>query len=318
MIGLAAPWALLLLILPLVTRRLLPAGGAGGAALVVPQSTSRALIAGHGGAVAGRRAARLAPLFAYAMLVLAISGPQQLVPTPALPVSGRDLVMALDLSGSMVREDFALDGETVTRLDAVKAVGAPFVRGRQGDRVGLVVFGSDAYVAAPLSFDTEAVAQALETAEIGISGRATNIGDAIGLALKRLDELSVASRVVVLLSDGESNAGAARPDDVAALARDMGVRIHTIAMGPKDLGTAEEGELGVVDAATLTRIAAASGGESFRVRTTEDLALVAAAIDALEKTQTDGLAAEIHRPLWIWPALASALLYLWIGWRDGA
>ena len=121
----------------------------------------------------------------------------------------------------------------------------------------------------------EAVARRIEEATIGISGRATNISDGLGLALKRMEASEASSRVVVLLSDGSNNAGAANPKGVAQLAAEMGVRVHTIALGPKDETVAEEGERGVVDAATLRAISTLAGGESFRVRTTEDLAEVA-------------------------------------------
>ncbi|TCP40416.1 VWA domain-containing protein [Rhodovulum marinum] len=307
--GFADPLALLLMPLPLLALRLLPPGAGIGAALVVPDGLGRRLSGLSGRAAGARRGLWLGAL-AWSLLVVALAGPRQLVPTPALPVSGRDLVLALDLSGSMVREDFELDGETASRLDAVKRVAARFVRGRKGDRVALVVFGSEAYVAAAPSFDTQAVARAIEGAEIGISGRATNIGDALGLALKRLQGSDADSRVVILLSDGANNAGAARPDGVAALAAGMGVRVHTIAMGPRDFTTADPGEPGAVDAAALRRIAQTSGGESFRVRTTADLEAVAQAIDRLEPTAGDGLAAEIHRPLWIWPAMLGGALCL--------
>ncbi|WP_428926128.1 VWA domain-containing protein [Marinibacterium sp. SX1] len=306
MVSLAAPLALLLLPLPLLLRRLLPPLRGGEPALIAPEATFGWFAArsrqGGGGGPARLRA--LLPLVAWALLVSALAGPRQVVPTAALPVSGRDLILSLDLSGSMVREDFALDGRALSRLDAVKQVGGAFVRGRGGDRVGLVIFGSEAFVAAPLSHDVEAVARTIEEAVIGISGRATNIGDGLGLAMKRLEASDAPSRVVILLSDGASNAGAARPRDVAALAAGMGIRVHTIALGPLDMAAAEAGTQGVVDAATLAAMAELSGGETFRVRDMADLQAVARAIDALEPVERGGVPAEVYRPLWIWPALA--------------
>lgn len=319
MIGLADPWLLALLPVPLLAR-LLPPAGASGVALRVPENVARRLGGARSRAAPGRRLAL--PLLAWALAVVALSGPRMLVPTPALPVSGRDLVLALDLSGSMVRDDFALGGERLTRLEAVQRVGADFVRRRSGDRVSLVVFGSEAYYAVPATFDVEAVAQAIETAQIGISGRATNISDAIGLALKRLAQSEADPKVVILLSDGRNNAGATTPGDVAQLARQMDVRIHTIAMAPFALEDDPDDRNGAVDATTLRRIAEISGGEAFRVRTTEDLIAVADAIDRLEATEAEGMAAEIHRDLWTWPAgLAAAvcvgLVWPWPG-RAGA
>lgn len=319
MFELATPWALLALPLPLLAARLLPPSGAEGATLVVPERIGAALIAGAGGGTGRSRAAlhRALPWLVWALFVVALSGPRLLEPVPALRVSGRDLAIALDLSGSMVRDDFRLDGQPVTRLEAVTTVGADFARRRAGDLVALIVFGSEAYYAAPFTFDTEAVAQRIEEAVIGISGRATNISDALGLALKRMEGSDAETRVVILLSDGSNNAGATNPRGVARLAAEMGVRVHTIALGPKDLTTAEEGERGVVDAATLQAISDLSGGESFRVRTTEDLVAVTEALDRLEATDSDGLAAEVFRELWVWPATLGALLALGMAWREG-
>ncbi|SEL71747.1 Ca-activated chloride channel family protein [Roseivivax marinus] len=314
----ADPLVLLLLPLPLLARWLLPPRRDAGAALSVPDGIGRRL---GFGATAGSGTARAwcwAPWALWVLLVVALAGPRTLATIPALQVSGRDLAIALDLSGSMVRDDFILDGAPITRLDAVRRVGADFARRRGGDRVALIVFGSDAYYAAPFTFDTEAVARRIETAEIGISGRATNVSDALGLALKRLAESEAESRVVILLSDGVNNAGATNPRGVAALAAEQGVRVHTIAMGPRDLETAEEGERGVVDAATLRAISEISGGESFRVRTMDDLVAVGEALDRLEATDADGLAAEVWTALWLWPAAAAAMLALALAWREAA
>ncbi|MBO6868824.1 MAG: VWA domain-containing protein [Thalassococcus sp.] len=319
MLELATPWALILLPLPLIVMQFLPVRVERGAALAVPDTVGTALLAqgGQGGSMA-RRVSRSLPWVIWILLVLALTGPRQLEPIPALKVSGRDLAIALDLSGSMVRDDFYLDGEQITRLEAVQRVGADFARGRGGDRVALIVFGSDAYYAAPFSYDTEAIARRIETAVIGISGRATNVSDALGLALKRMAQSDAATKVVILLSDGVSNAGATNPRGVAELAAKQGVRVHTIAMGPKDLTTAEEGERGVVDAATLRAISDLSGGTSFRVKTTEDLVAVADALDKLEANDSDGLAAEVFREFWLYPAAIALMLSLIMVWRQEA
>ncbi len=316
MLDLAAPLALLLLPLPWLAMRLLPPQAGQGAALVVPDRIGAGILAGAGQAAGPAWRRRLLPWAVWVLLVVALSGPRQLEPIPALKVSGRDLAIALDLSGSMVRDDFFLDGAPITRMEAVQRAGAAFARRRAGDRVALIVFGSEAYYAAPFSYDTEAIARRIEEAVIGISGRATNISDALGLALKRLDGSEAASKVVILLSDGINNAGATNPRGVAGLARDMGVRVHTIALGPKDLTDSAPGENGVVDAATLRAISELSGGTSFRVRTLEDLEAVAAELDRLEATDSDGLAAEVFREFWVWPAALAALLCLALAWRE--
>lgn len=317
MFELATPWALILLPLPWLAARLLGPRDIRGAALMVPDRIGAALVgaarSGGGGQV---RLQRGLPWLVWGLMVFALSGPRDLAPVSALRVTGRDLAVVLDLSGSMVRDDFHLDGQQITRLQAVTQVGADFVRRRGGDRVALIVFGSEAYYAAPFTFDVEAVARRIEQATIGISGRATNIADGLGLALKRMASSDAATRVVILLSDGKNNAGATNPRGVADLAAKMGVRVHTIALGPKDLTTAELGERGVVDAATLRAISKVSGGESFRVRTTDDLVAVTKALDRLEATDSDGLAAEIYREFWVWPAALAVLLSLCLAWRD--
>ncbi|MDD9717407.1 VWA domain-containing protein [Dinoroseobacter sp. PD6] len=318
MFELADPWILLLLPLPLVALRVLRSAQVTGGALLVPDRVGAALIsAGRPKGPAQMLTPRNAALWLiWALVLLAISGPRDLAPVSALKVSGRDLAIVLDLSGSMVRDDFNLDDRAVTRLEAVKAVGADFARRRAGDRLALVVFGSEAYFASPFTFDTEAVARRIEEATIGISGRATSISDGLGLALKRLSTSTATSRVVILLSDGINNAGATNPRGVAELAARYGVRVHTIALGPKDLTTAEVGERGVVDAATLRAISQISGGESFRVRTTEDLVAVTEALDRLEATDGDGLAAEVYREYWVWPASLALVIGVWFGWRE--
>ena len=318
MLDLAHPWLVLLAPLPVLARLVLPPRATGGAYLTVPDRIGCALLAAGRSARSVRaRDPRLILLWLiWGLLVLALSGPRTLTPVSALKVSGRDLAIVLDLSGSMVRDDFYLDGAPVTRLAAVKSVGADFARRRGGDRVALILFGSAAYYAAPFTFDVASVARRIEAAQIGISGRATNISDGLGLALKRLERSQARSKVVILLSDGSNNAGMTTPRDVAGLAVRMGVRVHTIALGPKDKESAAPGERGVVDAATLRAISEISEGKSFRVRDTDDLVEVGRALDRLETTESDGLAAEIYREFWIWPAAVAGLLALLLVWRE--
>lgn len=312
------PWFLLLLPLPILAVRVLGPQAMSGRALAVPERVGKSMMAAGQGLWSQARLGLKQTLLwgIWALVILALTGPRELEPVPALKVSGRDLAFVLDLSGSMVRDDFHLDGKPITRFDAVTKVGADFARRRGGDRMALIVFGSEAYYAAPFTFDVKAVARRFETAVIGISGRATNISDGLGLALKRMQDSDAATKVVILLSDGVNNAGATKPLGVAELASRMGVRVHTIALGPKDLTTADEGERGVVDAATLRAISRVSGGESFRVKTTDDLQEVADALDRLEATDSDGLAAEIYRDYWPWPAGLAGLLALILVWRD--
>lgn len=304
---LAAPWLLLALPLPLLAARLLPQERMEGGALRIPGTLAAS--AGTGTDVAGKGRRRAVLVWGlWVCLVAALSGPRVVQPSAALPASGREIMIAMDLSGSMERRDFSLDGETVSRLAAVKRVGADFIRRRAGDRIGLVLFADQAYVAAGLTFDTASVARSLEEATIGISGRSTGIGDGLGLALRRLDPRDAhipegrpaATKAVVLLSDGANNAGQTAPKDVADLAAEIGVRVYTIALGPRDLADAD-GEQDVVDSETLQAMAQSSGGRFFRVRTTDDLVSVAAAIDTLEGGHAGAPPLPLRRDLWIWP-----------------
>ncbi|KQT77863.1 VWA domain-containing protein [Methylobacterium sp. Leaf466] len=311
---LASPYALLLLALPLLAARAMPPERAGASgALRVPASV--VADAARGDTIAARGRARTILIWSlWAGLVVALSGPRLVLPATALPASGREIMLVMDLSGSMERRDFSLDGETVTRLAAVKRVGTDFIRRRAGDRVGLVIFANESYVAASPSFDTATVARALDDATIGLVGRSTGIGDGLGLALKRLVPTAgqaeggppVTSKVVVLMTDGANNAGQTTPRDVAQLARELGVKVHTLALGPRDLANAD-GEQDVVDTETLKEVAEISGGKAFRVKTTDDLMAVADAIDTLEGGRAKAPPVPLRRDLWPWPA-AFALL----------
>ncbi|MBO0904601.1 VWA domain-containing protein [Jiella sonneratiae] len=303
MFDFATPAAFLLLPLPLLAMRLLPGREAVTGALILPESIGRVLPkdAREGVSV---RIRRTVPIILWLSLVLALAGPQRLAPVDALPVSGRDLVVALDLSGSMEQKDFTLDGDTVSRLEAVKAVGKRFVEGRGGDRVGLVLFAEKAYVAAPLTFDVAAVSRAIDEATIGISGRSTSIAGGLGVALKRLERGEARSRVVVLLSDGADTSGNVLPADVARLAKSLGVTVYTIALGPEDQ-EARPNDPDAVDTRTLRQVAEASGGRTFRVRSTNDLEQVTAAIDRLEQSGLDRPPATVRSDDWIWPALVA-------------
>ncbi|MEO1471648.1 MAG: VWA domain-containing protein, partial [Pseudomonadota bacterium] len=247
----AFPLAFLLLALPpLLARFLAPRIERGGAVEVPPS------IAEDMGVevlpAARRRLARLALYAAWGLAVLAIAGPRQMQTIDVPTDSGRDIVLVLDLSGSMATEDFDLDGRRVSRLEAVQAVAARFVLGRAGDRVGLVVFGDRAYVAAGLTHDVAAVAHMVATSAIGVSGESTAIADGLGLALKRLRAREAESRVVVLLSDGKDTTGVVDPGAAALKARALGIRVHTIALGP-DASDADTHPGNVVDVAMLER-----------------------------------------------------------------
>ncbi|WP_146589493.1 VWA domain-containing protein [Puniceibacterium confluentis] len=302
---LAAPLALLLLPLPLLALLLPPRRPRWGAVTLPPAILAQTRIAGTGRATRHLGLAGL--VLSWILTVLALSGPRIVTTLDTLPATGRDIVLVLDLSGSMEREDFDLDGHRVSRLAAVQSVAARFVRGRAGDRVGLVVFGDRAFVAAAPTHDVAAVAHVVETSVIGVSGKATAIADGLGLAIRRLRDRPAASRVIILLSDGRDTSGVVDPVAAARKADELGIRIHTIALGP-DKAQSSGRDDDVVDSATLGQIATAAGGEMFRVRTTDDLRAVTAAIDRLEPSAAAAPPMLAWRELWIWPAGAAFLI----------
>jgi Ca-activated chloride channel family protein len=306
----AMPLALVLLPLPMLMMLSRPGRPEPHGGLRIPAAIRDRLAAGDGAGVPVRHGAVLAWI-AWAALIVALAGPRTVAATPALPASGRDIMLALDLSGSMVTRDFAIDGEEVSRIDALKRIGADLIRRRAGDRIGLVIFAEHAYAAAPLSFDVAAVSRTLEEVTIGLVGRSTAIGDGLGLALKRLTESKSPSRVIILLSDGSNNAGSTDPTGVARLARQEGVRLYTIGLGVNDTSTPND-DPDPVDFVALKQLAEIGGGEAFRVRTTEDLADAARAIERLVVGRSPAPPTVVRRDLWAYPATLAFLAALGI------
>lgn len=295
----ALPWLLILLPLPLLVRMLAPPLTVRRPAMILPDHLLRVARSETG--LKLRRGPWLAGL-AWVMLVIALAGPRSQAVSDIIPASGRDIVLAIDLSGSMMKEDFRLDGEQISRLEAVKRTASAFVAARRGDRIGLVIFGERAYFASPLTFDVDAVASAINEAQIGISGRGTAISDGLGLATKRLARSDAPTRVILLLSDGVDTSGNVPAVEAAKLAASHGIRVHSIALGPEDLEN-QPASRDAVDVATLREIAAAANGESFRVRTTGDLQRMAATLDRLEPNPSHRPPMHYWRSYWHWPAL---------------
>ena len=327
----AWPWMLLAIPLPLLAWWLPPLRRRAGAGLRVPLGDRLERVATEGVAAPGRRFPWLLAL-AWVALCLAAARPQQLGEPVQPPLEGRELMLALDLSGSMQEPDMVLGGRPVDRLTAAKAVLADFLDRRRGDHVGLLVFGRRAYVLAPLTRDHATVRQQLADSVVGLAGQETAIGDAIGLAVKRLRPGAGAGlqggpagrdRVLVLLTDGVNTAGLLDPLKAAGLAADAGVRVHTIAFGG-------DGTLSIfgfqiprggdqIDEATLQAIAAETGGMFFRARDTAELAGIYAEIDRLEPVELPGVAVRPRLERYHWPlalAFGLGLLSLGLGlWR---
>lgn len=317
MITFGLPWLMALLPVPWLVRALLPAAKpAQSAALRVPFF---AHLAGRAG-VATRGTPRTSWMrwavlsLAWLLLLVSAAQPQWLGPARAVPTEGRDLMLALDVSGSMAQEDFTASGRTVDRLAVVRAVADQFVADRTGDRVGLVLFGSRAYLQAPPTADLQTVRDFLGEAEVGLAGKETAIGDAIGLAVKHLRKRPEGDRVLVLLSDGASNAGVLDPMLAADLAKKEGVRIHTIGVGADRMavntlfGTQIVDPSADLDEKTLAAVAEMTGGHAFRAKSTEGLVEVYRQIDALEPTDGEELFVRPTKQLFYWPLAAAFAL----------
>ena len=311
------PYAAFFLPLPLLVYWLIPRANRKEPALQVPffaMAASYDSVSGN----AGRRSLlrRLLMMLMWLALVLAVTRPQWIGEPISLPTSGRDLLLAVDISGSMGTEDMKSEGSMTTRLAIVKDVVGDFVERRKGDRLGLILFGTRAYLQTPLTFDRNTVKTLLTETPLGIAGGKTAIGDAIGLAVKRLQSRPAENRVLILLTDGVNNVGEVDPTQAAKLAAYEGIRIYTIGFGademivPGFLFNRKVNPSAELDVETLTRIAELTGGLFQRARSSQELEDIYEALDELEPIEQDQ---EIYRPvlsLYWYPLGATLVLSL--------
>lgn len=314
-------WAFLLAPLPWLLR-LLPAADSGEAALKV------SFLAELEGLSGQRARARLpawrqqAPfVLLWLLLVIAAARPEWVGEPLPLPASGRDLLLAVDVSGSMEHVDMQWDDEPVSRLELVKQLFGDFIEDRRGDRVGLILFGSRAYLQSPLTFDRLTVRTWLDEALINIAGPQTAIGDAIGLAVKRLRQRPADSRVLVLITDGANNGGEIEPKTAARLAAEQKVKIYTIGIGSEPQRSGIMGMLGLnpgvdLDEASLIDIAEQTGGRYFRARSGEELQSIEETLDQLEPAAQLPTRARPAKALYPWPLGAALLLSLLLVARE--
>lgn len=317
----AWPWLLVLLPLPWLVSRYLPAEQVEGqSALKVPFledfSEPSALPV-----IVSRSWLMYLAVLAWVCLVLAVARPLWVGDPLEHAVSGRDLLLAVDVSGSMQEKDFNLNGQAVDRLTAIKALAGEFIERRQGDRLGLILFGTRAFWHVPLTFDRSTVRTLLNEAFIGITDDdpQTSIGDAIGLAVKRLQSQPAANRVLILLTDGANTAGELTPLKASELAATAGLKIYSIGVGADEMlvrglfGSQRVNPSVDLDEATLTAIASVTGGQYFRARSTQELAQIYAVLDQIEPVEKDPHYFRPQRELFIWPLAVALLLLGFIG-----
>ena len=224
----------------------------------------------------------------WLLLLLAASRPQWVGEPVPLPVEGRDLMLAIDISGSMEIKDMRINNQAVDRLTAVKQVAGDFIDRRTGDRIGLILFGENAYLQTPMTFDRATVKTLLNEAAIGLAGKSTAIGDSIGLAVKKIRETENNNRILIVLTDGQNTAGAINPLKASELARDEEIKIYTIGVGAEEMientifGQRRTNPSADLDEATLRRIATITEGQYFRARDIDELEDIYALLDELE------------------------------------
>jgi Ca-activated chloride channel family protein len=305
------PWALVLLLLVPVVVRL--RRGRRDAALHLPTLPALREVAGR--QAGGRRAWRwvLSALRAGAVVcfVGALARPQGGLAESRVVTEGIDIILAVDVSSSMLAEDFTLGGKRANRLAAAKAVVGDFIAGRAGgDRIGLVLFAARPYTQCPLTLDHGWLQANLERAEIGMIEDGTAIGSALATSVARLERSDGKSKIVILLTDGQNNAGKVSPATAAEAAKALGYRVYTIGAGTRGVAPYPARDLFGnlvyrpvpvdIDEATLREIAAATGGRYFRATDTESLKEIYREIDALEKSPHAGLHYREYRELYPW------------------
>src|SRR5210317_1667993 len=321
--SLAWPWALLALPLPLLARKWLPeARGLSEAGLRVPDLNRFETLRDRSGTEQLLNWRFWVAVLAWCLLVLAAARPERIGDELEIPVAGRNLMLAVDLSGSMDQKDFELAGRRVDRLTATKAVASDFITRREGDRIGLILFGERAYLQVPLTLDRDTVKVLLLEAEIGLAGEKTAIGDAITLAVRRVHEQQedAGEQVLVLLTDGANTAGEIEPLKAAELAQQVGLRIYTIGIGAEQMevssligGRRSINPSADLDEETLTGIAEMTGGRYFRAKDTAGPQDIYRLVDELEPVEEPEAGFRPVKSLYYWPlggafALATFLM----------
>ena len=323
MIGFDWWWALPLLPLPLVARRLLPARDSAQLAVRVPllQHDIAGAMPRAGSLLPSRR---IWPWLFWICLLLAASRPFWLGEPITRNVSGRDLMLAVDISGSMNEADMTINGEAASRIDVLKLVVGKFIERRQGDRLGLILFGTNAYNYVPLTFDLQALAALLNDVSTGLAGRHTAIGDAIGLAMKSLRKQQSRHKVLILVTDGSNTAGFENPIVAAQSAARQGLTIYTVGIGTdadtlqRMYGTQNIPTGVALNERVLASIADVANGQYFRATNLAALEQIYAALDRLEPVEYQYRSQRPRLELYRWPlfaALALLLVYLLAGLR---
>jgi len=322
MINFEWPWLFTALPLPLLVYWLPAKKEASTAALHMPllilgQTTSQ-----HKQANKNRSSLIILSLV-WLLLVLSATRPQWLGEAIDIPTQGREMMIAVDLSGSMQVEDMSLNGNTVNRLDMLKVLLGEFIERRTGDRLGLILFGDDAYMQTPMTFDRKTVQQMLDETVLGLVGKKTAIGDAIALAVKRFDEKKQSNRVLLLLTDGQNTAGKISPEQALELAVAKDITIYTVGIGADVMlqrslfGTRRVNPSSELDEESLQNIADKTNGKYFRAKNSESMSEIYRLLDQLEPVEQEQQQMRPLTALFYWPlAMALVLSFVYLLWLN--
>lgn len=326
MFELANPWALILIVLPLFLWYLLPqAKVEAAAALKVPFYDAMQKIVQQQQRAISSQISLVVPAFIWLLLVVALAGPRWVGDPLPVKREGYNIMLALDLSGSMEMTDMVWHNRPVSRLLVVKRAAEQFVEDRKGDRIGLILFGTQAYLQTPLTYDKHSILLRLEDATVGLAGKTTSIGDAVGLAVKRLQEVPKQGRVIILLTDGANNSGVVTPLKAAEVARDEGIKIYTIGLGAESDPRAMTADNFLdfnasadLDEDTLKKMAQMTGGQYFRATDPESLHAIYQTINQLERIKQEQASIRPQKEYYPWfIALALLLSCIWIVSKTG-
>ena len=320
MFELANPWVLILLPLPLLFWFLIPRAKVQlPAALKVPFFADMVLIADQEKRSVSAQYSLIIPAMVWLLLVIALAGPRWIGAPKPIEREGFNIMLALDLSGSMEIPDMLLYGRPVSRLSVVKSAAEQFVRDRSGDKIGLILFGTRAYLQTPLTYDRHTILLRLEDATAGLAGKTTSIGDAVGLAVKRLDDVPKKGRILILLTDGANNSGILAPLKAAELAKEEGIKIYTIGLGSEADSRALVGDFIMqnasadLDEETLKKMSEMTGGRYFRATDTETLHSIYKTINELETVSQEQATVRPQKEYYPWcVGMALLLCFSWL------
>jgi Ca-activated chloride channel homolog len=315
MFELAWPWMFCLFPLPFIIWQWVPEVRRNSSAIRVPSTYG---LVSTGQSTGKRRLLLLLMSLCWLMLVTAVAKPQWLGEPLAVRAEGREIMLAVDLSGSMEIADMQLEGRSVDRLTMVKHVLSDFIQRRKGDRLGLILFADTAYLQTPMTYDRNTVKQMLNESVLGLVGERTAIGDAIALSVKRFRDDEESNRVLVLLTDGQNTAGNLTPDQALELAEAYDVTIYPIAVGAEEVvvdsffGQRKVNPSRDLDVPLMQSIAERTGGKYFRARSTDELEAIYQRLDQLEPIAGDPQQLRPQVSLFYWPLAISFLLFVTI------